>query len=456
MQVFESSVELPVSIEQAFAYHERDGALNRLIPPWESVAIESSDGSIKPGSRVTLVMRVLGVPFRWRAEHGTYDPPNRFEDRSLAGPFAYWHHRHIFQSLGPQQTRLIDRVDYKVPLGTFGQAIGGAFVRRQLATMFNYRHRVTRDDLTMMAQNPMPPMTIGVTGSNGLVGNELVNLLSLMGHQVFRAKRNGSGASTTFSLDRPNGWNDCDIVIHLAGKSIAEQRWSPRVKDELRDSRVTPTRTLCETLASQPKPPKAFLCASATGIYGNRGDEILTEQSQLGSDFLAEIAKDWEAACEPARNARIRTVNLRFGIVVSPRGGALAKMLTPAKWGLGGSIGSGNQWWSWLSIDDLLGIVYHIIANDSIEGPINCVSPNAVTSSEFSKTLGGVLRRPSFMSLPSPAVRLALGEMADALLLASSRVQPLRLLQSGYLFRHPQLADTLQDLLGQVELVPIS
>jgi len=448
MQIFESSVELPVSIEDAFAYHERAGALQRLIPPWENVKVESSDGSIKPGARVTLKTYLAGIPLRWVAEHRAYEPPTRFEDVALSGPFAAWRHQHLFRSVAPNATILTDQINYQVPLRAIGESLGGGYVRRQLEAMFAYRHRVTCDDLTTLSRYSLAPKKIAVTGSRGLVGRELIAFLSLLGHQPIPAKRVGADAATTFTPEDPHRWDDCDVVVHLAGKSIADKRWSAKTKAELYNSRVGPTRALCQSLAASARPPKVLVCASAIGIYGDRGNEQLDESSTIGGDFLATLGTDWEAACQPAIDAGIRVVHLRLGIILTPRGGALSKMLLPAKLGFGGPMGNGAQWLSWVSIDDVLAAIYHAIATDAVGGPMNVVAPNPVTNLSFAKTLGAVLHRPAFLPAPALVLRLALGEMADALLLSSARVQPCALLSSGYEFRFPLLDDALRHLLG--------
>jgi uncharacterized protein (TIGR01777 family) len=240
-----------------------------------------------------------------------------------------------------------------------------------------------------------------------------------------------------------------DAVVHLAGENIAASRWNARVKQRLRDSRVAATRRLCEGLAEMSSRPKVLVCASAIGFYGDRGDELLDEESRPGSGFLADLAQDWECATAPAAEAGIRVVNLRFGVILSPKDGALAKMLMPFKLGVGGRVGSGKQYWSWISIDDAAGAIHHTMMTDDLVGPVNAVAPNPVTNQEFTKTLGRVLRRPTFVPMPAFAARLALGEMADELLLASSRVEPRKLIQSGYDFRQPTLEAALRHLLGR-------
>lgn len=451
MQVFESSIELPVSIEAAFAYHERPGALQRLIPPWENVVIETSDQSLQPGSRVTLRSSIGGLPMRWIAEHRDYDPPHRFEDVALSGPFHHWHHRHLFRALTANSSLMTDRVEYQLPFGAMSRRLGGGYVRRQLEAMFAYRHRVTRSDLATAARYSLSPMKIAITGAGGLLGSELSPFLSLLGHRSVPAQRSGEGAQTSFQLAANHRWDDCDVVIHLAGKSIAEQRWSESVKAQIRDSRVAPTRRLCQQLAELSNPPKLLICASATGIYGDRGDELVDESSQLGDDFLANVAAEWEAACDPARQAGIRVVHLRLGVVLSPRGGALSSMLLPARLGLGGPIGGGKQWWSWIAMDDVLGAIYHAIANDAVAGAMNAVAPTPVRNREFAADLGAVLGRPAFVPAPAPVLRLALGQMADDLLLSSTRVEPGVLTATGYDFRFTKLEPALRHLLGRSE-----
>lgn len=472
LQRFEARCEVPVSRDALFAYHDSPGALQRLIPPWESVTVESSDHSLTPGSTVVLKMKVGPIPLRWVAVHGDYDPPSRFEDVQKSGPFAHWHHKHLFSEGGDssESSMLVDQVDYRVPLGGIGKIFGGGMVRRQLATMFHYRHSVTRGDLSMFASYPSTPLSIAVSGASGLVGSELCGLLTLGGHRVIRLVR-GAGEATpgtepvvqTAAPDKGDthavaAWagrdqaarlSGVDAVVHLAGKSIADQRWSDSVKREIRDSRVVKTRQLCESLASLDRPPKTLLCASAIGIYGNRGDEWLDEKSAIGDDFLAGVGAEWEAACRPAIDAGIRVVNLRFGVILSPRGGALPKMLLPTKLGAGGRLGDGKQWWSWIGIDDTIGAIYHTLMTPELNGPVNLVAPEPATNSEFTKTLGSVLSRPTCLPAPAFALRIALGEMADALLLASTRVRPTRLIETGYQFRHPQLESCLRHVLGR-------
>ncbi|MEM8666540.1 MAG: TIGR01777 family oxidoreductase [Planctomycetota bacterium] len=450
-QEYVASSTLPVSVEQAFAYHERPGALQRLVPPWESVEIERSDGSLTVGSRVVVKTRVFGVPVRWVAEHTEYDPPHLFADTQVSGPFAAWDHRHEFQGKGSESV-LTDRIAYRVPFGALGSTLGGGKARATIEKMFAFRHRLTRDDLQLSADRPCDPMWIAVSGSSGLVGKQLVALLTLLGHQTQPIVRSpGDEASIAAWDGEASKLADVDVVFHLAGKSIASGRWSESVKKEIRDSRVVKTRQLCESMAQLERKPRVLVCASATGIFGDRGDECLNEDSSLGDDFLAGVAQEWEEACQPAMDAGIRVVHARFGLVLSPQGGALQKMLLPAKFA-GGSLGNGRQWWSWMAMDDVVGALYHVMTDEAVSGAVNFVSPEPITNRDFAATLARVVKRPALFPAPAFALRAALGEMADALLLTSTRVEPSALMQAGYRYRFTDLEETLRYLLGKERL----
>ncbi len=244
---------------------------------------------------------------------------------------------------------------------------------------------------------------------------------------------------------------DLDAVIHLSGRSIAGGKWTTSAKKDIYESRILPTRFLAETLAKLKHPPKVFMCASAVGYYGDRGDELLAETSGPGEGFLPKLCTDWEQACEPARECGIRTINVRIGLVLSSKGGALGPMLLPFKFGLGGQFGSGRQYLSWISLADLISMFEFTLAHDTITGPINGVSLEPITNREFTRTLGQVLRRPTFCTLPAFAVKLLLGEMGNALLLSSARVVPDGLLKAGFTFQDTNLEKTLRLLLGQSE-----
>ena len=299
-------------------------------------------------------------------------------------------------------------------------------------------------------------MQILVTGSTGLVGSALVPVLTVQQHRVTRLVRSKpADDSDAICWDPQSETLDAaalegvDAVVHLAGENIAAARWSKAQKERIRDSRVKGTRLLSETLARLERRPKVLVSASAIGYYGNRGDEILDEQSEAGTGFLANVCRQWEASTEAAAEKGIRVVLLRFGMILSPQGGALAKMLTPFRLGLGGRVGSGQQYYSWITLDDAVGVIHHALVTEDLKGPVGASAPHPVTNREFTKTLGRVLRRPTVFPMPAPVARLAFGEMADALLMASARVQPTRLSASGYTFRYPELEGALRHLLGK-------
>lgn len=296
-------------------------------------------------------------------------------------------------------------------------------------------------------------MKIIISGSNGLVGTALIPTLTARGDEVKRLVRHSPTNPAEEQWDPERGelksraLEGMDAVIHLAGESIASGRWTVDRKERIYRSRVDGTTLLAEALGKLAHPPKVLLSASAIGFYGDRGAEILTEESRIGSLFLSRLCHQWEAATAAATVAGIRVVNLRFGIILSAKGGALAKMLLPFRLGLGGKIGSGEQYMSWISIDDVIGVIQHAIGEESLTGPANLVAPGPVTNADFTQCLGRVLGRPTLFPMPAFAARLAFGEMADELLLASTRVAPERLQKTGYAFRHPQLEEALQALL---------
>lgn len=287
-----------------------------------------------------------------------------------------------------------------------------------------------------------------------MIGSAWGPALEQAGHQVVPLRRGASSAGAHGPWWEPNDdrveWGDgtgWDAVVHLAGENIAG-RWTPARKARIRDSRVQGTRLLSEALARLATPPRVLLCASATGFYGDRGAEWLDERSAPGSGFLADVCREWEAAAAPAAALGIRVAHLRLGVVLTRAGGALAKMLPVFRAGLGGRVGSGRQFWSWVAIDDAVGAFLHALGSDQLSGPVNVVSPQPVTNLEFTRTLGAVLKRPACCPVPAFAVRLLFGEMGEATLLSSARVRPARLEQSGYSFRHPGLEEALRALLS--------
>ncbi|WNG39247.1 TIGR01777 family protein [Archangium violaceum] len=455
-QLFEARSQMPVDAEAVFAWHAREGAFQRLTPPWEPVEVAEQQGDgIREGTRVVLRMHVGPVPLQWTARHTRYIPGSLFQDVQESGPFARWVHTHRMWDEAAGGTVLEDDVEYALPVGTLGRVLGGGYARHRLERMFAYRHAVTREDLRRHAAFAgHKPLTVAVSGASGLVGSTLVPFLTTGGHRVRRLVRGQPGAG---DIAWAPGQGEMDLialegvdaVVHLAGAPIAEGRWTPEYKALIRRSRIDGTRVLCESLARLARPPRVLVSASAIGFYGSRGDEVLTESSSSGEGFLADVTREWEAATAPAEQAGIRVVHLRLGTVLSARGGALAKMLPAFQAGGGGRIGGGQQWMSWVSLEDVIGLIHFALFSEAMRGPVNAVAPNPVRQEEFARELGRVLSRPALFPLPVTAVRTLFGEMGQETLLMSARIRPEVAERQGFTFLHPSLEQALRFTLGK-------
>ena len=299
-----------------------------------------------------------------------------------------------------------------------------------------------------------PRSIVAISGAAGLIGEALATLLTERGQRVLKLVRRPIAAENEAQWDvarglvEPTQFHGVDAVVHLAGENIAAGRWTRRRMAAIRHSRVDGTRALVSSLSHLKLPPKTLLCASAVGIYGDRGDEVLDEHSAPGHGFLPEVCQAWEEAALVAAKSGTRCVNLRFGVVLSPAGGMLARLLRPFRLGLGGPVGAGNQYLSWISLDDATMAIYHALLDERLAGPVNVVAPEPVTSAEFARTLGRVLRRPAVLRVPAVVMRLAFGRLADEALLASTRVIPQALSDHGYVFRQPHIDGALRHLLG--------
>lgn len=448
---------IPVSAEALFDWHLRFGAIDRLTPPWEQAEVVDRGGGVAEGSRATVRVK---TPLGWKdwvAEHRGIVPGREFEDVQISGPFGAWVHHHRMIPEGPDACVYEDDVEYQLPMGPVGALFGAGIVRTKLDRMFAYRHRVVRADLAAHGRYDGPPLRVLVSGATGLVGKSLSAFLTTGGHTVIPLGRAGTPARTETSVK----WNPevgpvevphfsgFDAVVHLAGESVAGSRWTPERKRRIRDSRLIGTRRLCEALAQAEVKPKVLVCASAIGYYGDRGDEILGEEAGPGTGLLPEVCVEWERATDPARNAGIRVVKLRIGVVLSPLGGALATMLPVFNLGGGGVLGDGRQYMPCIALDDLVYAIHHSLVTPDLAGPVNGVCPEPTTNRTFTKTLGRVIGRPTILPVPKFGARLALGELADALLFASTRVVPNRLLASGFSFAYPTLEASLRHVLGR-------
>ena len=453
------STRLPVPRSEAFAWHERPGAFERLTPPFMPTEVESGAETIEEGAEAVLRLLPGAGPRspRWRARHVLHDPPREFVDEQVSGPFAEWVHRHRFEEDGEDRSVLTDDVSYRLPAGTLGTVAAGEAVRRRLDRMFAYRHRVTVADLADHASaraRGVTPMKIAVTGSSGLIGEALVAFLRTGGHDVHRVvRRPPRHGEIGWRPDEGHidaaALRPMDAVVHLAGEPIASGRWSEEQKRRILESRTKGTRLLAEAMAGLDDGPRVLVSASGVNYYGSRGDERLTERSSPGDDFLADVCRQWEDATSPAADAGVRVVIVRTGIVQSPQEGALARQLPFFRAGLGGRFGSGRQWVCWVSLEDVVGIYHHALTTEALSGPVNATAPEPVTNAEYAKALGRVLGRPAIMPIPRLGPKMVFGKMVDPLLFSSLRVLPARTLESGYVFRHPTLEGALRHVLGR-------
>ena len=444
---------MPVSASRLFDWHMKSGAFERLAPPWAAPMALTPFAEPKAGESVELLVPVLpGVKAKWTAEFVELRAPEMFRDVQRSGPFAKFNHTHLFEAAGENDSVMADCITYALPGGAIGDLLGHSLVGRKLDATFGYRHRVLRTDLEVHS-TANASWRVAVTGARGLVGRALVAFLESGGHDVHRMTRRSRVSEREIEFDpekgaaHPSELEGFDAVIHLAGDPIAKGRWTEEKKRRIRDSRVPFTRRLAETLGALKHPPRVFISASAVGYYGDRGDRILRESDAPGEGFLPEACLQWEQATEPAAQAGIRVVHLRTGLVLTTAGGALEQMIPPFKLGLGGRLGGGGQWWSFIALDDLLYLIHHAIRNDRVQGALNATSPEPVTNAEFTTTLARALRRPALIPVPRFALNLVFGPMAGPLMMASARVNPEKALDTGFTFHYPALAQALGHVL---------
>ena len=456
-ETFERTVRLGVSAEQAYAWHARPGAIDRLKPPWQRLEVIEPLPEMANGARTVFRIRQGPVAIRWVADHEEVEPGRGFTDVQTRGPFAFWRHRHGFEPIDDTSCLLRDSIRYRLPLGPLGKLFGGALLRRDLDRMFHFRHALTVGDLEIhrrTSQTLERPLRVAITGAGGLIGSALAAFLTTGGHSVIRLVRRRARGPGEAEWDPATGLRDLepleglDGLVHLAGENIAGGRWTKSRKKRLWTSRVETTERLVESLRKLDRPPRVFLAASGLGIYGESGDRRLAESQPPGSGFLAELAAAWEQAASAAQEICERSVSLRIGIVLSAAGGALAQMLPAFQAGLGGPLGNGRAYWSWISLDDTLGAILHSLATDSVRGAVNLCAPEPVPQSELATCLGRILRRPTLVRVPAPVLRAAFGDFATEALFRSIRGVPQKLFDTGFEFRHPKLEGALRDGLG--------
>ena len=449
---FVRKIDMAVPVEEAFAWHERPGALERLTPPWVVMKNIRRTGGIKTGATVEMDLCAPGFSMKTQAEHIGYAKNDYFQDRMVKGPFSQWIHTHLFHPRGDTLSCLEDRVQYQLPIHLPPK--WAAMVEKELHRMFSYRHTVMNNDLEVHKKGPVP-LTIVISGAGGPVGKALIPFLTTGGHRVIRLVRRPPQGPDEIFWNPYTGVLDLttvgkiDVVINLNGYHIASGRWSPRRKEQIVQSRNLSTGLIAKTIMALPDKPELFISASATGYYGDLGETVVNDACGPGDLFISRVCADWEQAAEMVEGSGIRTVYARIGVVLSPNGGILEKLMPPFLMGLGASIASGDQYLSWISMDDLIYAIHHVINNRRIQGPVNFVSPHPVTNAEFTTTMGEVLRRPTRFRVPAWAVKLAWGKMGQEVLLASTRVKPEKLMFYGYIFKHNTLHQALAHVMGK-------
>lgn len=420
------TARLPWPAETVRAWYTRPGAFERLTPPWERL---------------------------WAAAPPAGAEPDGVEVRARVG-WRWMHRRHV-EPDGPAACTVEERLECHAPPG-LPAALAARLIRPRLERLLAYGEAVVRHDLQAHAGfADLPRLRVAITGASGLIGRALAPFLTTGGHEVVRMTRGRDKTGVRWDyesgrIDR-SGLEGLSAVVHLAGENIGA-RWTRERRRRILESRVIGTRFLAESLARLRRPPSVLVSASGIGIYGEHGDEVVTEATSVTGareDFLTGIGRDWEAATMPARRAGIRTVCTRQGVVLTPAGGALARMLPAFLAGAGGPLGGGAQWMSWIAMDDVVGALHHALMDGQVDGPVNVTSPEPVTNREFAATLGKVLHRPAVVPVPAPALRLVFGEMADVALLTSIRAVPERLREAGYAFRYPGLEGALRFELGR-------
>lgn len=452
LSIYKKQSRINGSAPAVFAWHERPGALERLTPPWMALKSVSATHGLYPGSRVRVNLSVMGLPFSMEAEHLDYKPHHMFRDRLLKSPFSKWTHTHGFTDLGDGTSELEDSIRYTFPFYFTGWM--KKLAEQEVARMFEFRHRITQEDIARHRICP-GPLTVLVSGASGVIGRQLCYFLTTGGHRVIRLvrRRPRPGGDEIFwdpalgQLDL-RGAGSIDAVVNLNGNRIFSGWWTRKRRAEIIRSRTDSTRTLALAIGRLASPPEVFISASAVGYYGETGEKVVTEASPPGSLFISKICQEWERAANPAMAAGIRTVFARIGVALTPGGGALAELLPAFKLGLGTRIANGSQYMSWISMDDVLYALYHTMYTPTLEGAVNIVAPAPVTNIDFTRDLAAVLGRPAPFAIPGGAVEFLWGKRGREVLLSSTRVMPEKLLASGFRFRHPRLFDALGGSLG--------
>lgn len=449
-KIFERSQWIARPLSEVFPFFQRPENLEKLTPPDLGFEILTPKPiEMRAGARIDYTVRPFGVPARWQTLIETYEPPRRFTDLQTRGPYALWHHTHLFVEENGG-TRMTDVVRYRLPMGPFGN-LAAPLVRRELERIFDFRKDAV--DAIFPAAGGKT-MNIVLAGGSGFIGRHLARLLVGAGHGVTVLTRGGKPdapgtKSVAWSGDSTGAWeraiDGCDAVVNLSGAGVADWLWTRAYRERLVSSRLRSTRALIDAMARAAVKPKVFVNASAVGFYGDRGEEMLDEGAPQGRGFLADLCRSWEEEASRAESLGVRTVIARIGVVLGRDGGALPKMLPAFRLVLGGRLGSGRQWMPWIHVADAAGMIAAAIDDAAYRGVMNVVAPEAARNADFTRALGAALGRPTPFPVPAPILRIGLGEMST-ILLAGQRVKPGAALAKGYRFRFPEIGSALRDL----------
>ncbi len=453
--IYVKKTKINVPVESLFSWHAEKGAISRLTPPWAPLELISRTGEgIEKGVKVKFIIKLFKIPMVWEAEHVFFEENKVFIDQQTKGPFAYWKHTHNFVKDSETTSIMEDRVEFRLPMGILSRPFYG-YAKKEFERMFSYRHRVLKHDLENHIKKPLGKRVL-ISGASGTIGSSLVPFLRTCGHHVFRLVRHENRLkSDEIFWDPYKGILDLeqhepfDAIINLNGVDISRGKWTEDQKKKITDSRTIPTKFLVDKMLSLNQKPSTFISSSAIGFYGDADQSILTEADDFGECFISKVCSEWEQASYNAQEAGIRTIQLRIGVVLTPAGGALQRMELPFKMGCGVRLSHGKQYMSWISLDDALSGILHMLNNKKIHGPVNLTAPTPVTNSEFSRCLANVFSKKVFFVLPHFLVKALWGEMGEETLLASAHVKPEKLLKNGFAFQHETLTPALKDVLGR-------
>lgn len=445
------------SQQEVYNWHLKKRVFERCIPPSEMIDVICSEG--KPnriGSKISFRFKLFKLFWSKQLLEYTHSVKNEsFRLVQKKGFFDSYTYETILTPQSPHTTEIVDCFELTHCFPSFLNPIINRYLKRRMAKILSYKHELIDHDIGMIQKYPFKkPLKVLISGAHGLIGKNLVYFLEFMGHDVWTLSRKSCEMEKvviwnprTGECNR-NDFEGFDAVIHLAGENIGKGWWTKQKKERVLKSRTKGTELLVDIIKSLANPPKAFISASAIGYYGNRGNELLNEKSGPGKGlFISEVCEQWERASRELEEKGIRVAHARFGMVLSSEGGALKKMLPLFKWGIGGKIGTGHQYISWIAIDDVVGGLYHVMMTPKLLGPVNIVAPNPVPNDVFSKKLAQVLNRWLGPALPEFAVRLLMGQKGEELLLSSARVEPQRLSESGYNFHYPKLCQALEHVI---------